>query len=67
MYFVNEHKFDELLDAISCCKSIPTSTLIDDNGKVLMWHKPVSFETFRDIWMAQQILEYQLTNCKFDD
>lgn len=59
MYFVNKKQFDELLEAIDYCKSRPTTTLTDKHGTVLMEHVPVSFETFRDIWMAQRVLEYQ--------
>jgi hypothetical protein len=59
MYFVNENQFDELLDAITYCKSRPTTTLTDIHGTVLMRHEPVSLKTFLDIWMAQQVLDYQ--------
>jgi hypothetical protein len=64
MYFVNEKQFNELLDAITYCKSRPTTTLTDMHGTILMRHEPVSFETFREIWMTQQVLEYQM--CQLD-
>lgn len=59
MYFVNEKPFSELLDAVTYCKSRPTTVLTDNRGRVLMRHKTVPFDVFRDICLAKAVLELQ--------
>lgn len=59
MYYVEEHQFDELLDAIIFCKSRPTTTLKNKDGTVLMKHVSVPFEEFRDIELAKAVLNIQ--------
>jgi len=59
VYYVEEHKFDELLDAIAFCKTRPTATLTDHKGTILMKHVQLSYEEFRDIQLAKAILDIQ--------
>lgn len=59
MFFVNKKPFNDLLEAITYCKTKTKSTLTDSNGTVLMFHVQVPYETFRDIHLAKAVLEMQ--------
>lgn len=59
-YFVNNVPFDDILDAITYCKERPQTKIVDSNGAILMEHVKVSYEVFRDIWVAKNVLDIQM-------
>ena len=59
MYKCGNKNFEDIFQAIDYCKLDSKRSVEDEDGKVLMTHEKVSFEDFRDILLAKNILEIQ--------
>jgi hypothetical protein len=58
MYFVGNKSFDDMYDAISFCSSGPIdSTVINEEGTILMKHKEVPIEDIFGMIIAKKYLD----------